>query len=325
MQILSGLRRWRRHRAAHAPREGSSLGREPSSLERGTALALVELSREIGTEGWESAIRRIVKLDSELAEIERVSFWSFHEATASIHCEAGYVASFHTFEHGATLCESQLPEYFAAMRAERVINMSDVKTDPRCRGLREYCSARGITSMLDVPVWVEGLLAGVLCHEHVGPLRRWSAREEDFVTCVSQIVSSAVGARDHGKASAAATRTAFLDTLSCVLSSLDSREIASQALALCIPRLGDMGVVWVQTGQGGLEVKAVKHVDAARNDLIATHVRQSAAKCCSFPNSPRPWWSDTVSRRSTRTSCSVRARVRRSPCRSSRGARRSVR
>ncbi|HEX8791083.1 MAG TPA: GAF domain-containing sensor histidine kinase [Polyangiaceae bacterium] len=258
--------------------DSSSLEHVPRSLERGTALALVELSREIGTERWEAAIRRIVKLDAELLEVERVNFWSFHEETASIHCEAGYVASLHTFEHGATLCEPQLPEYFAAMRAERVINMSDVRTDPRCRGLREYCSARTIASMLDVPVWVQGRLAGVLCHEQVGPLRRWSAREEDFATCVSQIISSAIAARAHGKATAAAQRSAFLDTVSCILSSLDSLEIANHALSLCVPRLADMGAIWLQSGEGGLEVRAAQHADPAKSDLFAQYAQGRAAE-----------------------------------------------
>ena len=27
----------------------------------------------------------------------------------------------------------------------------------------------GIGSMLDVPIWVQGTMAGVICHEHIGP------------------------------------------------------------------------------------------------------------------------------------------------------------
>jgi len=271
--ILPGLKRLRRGRGVRKARR-ASLGLLPRSLERGTAHALVELSRTIGTEDWDASVRRIVKVDAELLGVERVSYWSLHEETETIYCHAGYVASMRTFEHGATLCESQSPEYFAAMREARIINMPDVKTDPRCRGLREYCAARGVSSMLDVPVWVEGRLCGVVCHEHVGPMRHWSAREEDVATCVSQIVSSAIAARALGEADGAVQRAAFLDTLSCVLASLDSQEVANHAISLCVPKLADMAIVWVTSDEGGLECKAVRHADPAKNGLLLEHARE---------------------------------------------------
>ena len=273
MAILPGLKRLRRDRSVRRAHR-ASLGNLPRSLERGTAHALVELSRTIGTEDWDASVRRIVQLDAELLGVERVSYWSLHEETETIYCHAGYVASMRTFEHGATLCESQSPEYFAAMRQARIINMPDVKTDPRCRGLREYCAARGVSSMLDVPVWVEGRLCGVVCHEHVGPMRHWGAREEDVATCVSQIVSSAIAARALGEADGAVQRAAFLDTLSCVLASLDSQEVANHAISLCVPKLADMAIVWVTSDEGGLECKAVRHADPAKNGLLLEHARE---------------------------------------------------
>ena len=102
MEVLSHLRRWR-HDLRDRKTRRTSLGRLPQSLERGTAVALVELSRAVGTESWDAAIRRIVKADAELLEVERVSFWCFQEETASILCDAGYAAGLQTFEHGATL------------------------------------------------------------------------------------------------------------------------------------------------------------------------------------------------------------------------------
>lgn len=276
MAIFGDLRRWRRGRRERRTR-GAPF-RLPRSLECGTAHALVELSRTIGTEPWDESVRRIVRLDAELLEVERVNLWTLHEETASIYCEAGYVASLRTFEHGATLCEPQSPEYFAAMREARIINMPDVTTDPRCRGLREYCAARGISSMLDVPVWTEGRLSGVVCHEHVGPIRRWSPREEDFVTCISQVVSSATAIRARGEADGKARRAAFLDTVSCVLSSLDSQAVANHAVSLCVPRLADMAMVWSRSDEGGLESNAATHVDPTKNGIILEHVRKRASE-----------------------------------------------
>jgi signal transduction histidine kinase len=273
--IFDDLRRWRReHRERRAHR--ASFGSLPGSLERGAACALVELSRTVGTEDWDTSVRRIVKLDAELLEVDRVNLWSLHEETASIYCEGGYVASLRTYEHGATLFESQLPEYFAAMREARIINMPDVRTDPRCRGLREYCASRSIASMLDVPVWADGSLSGVVCHEHVGAIRRWNAREEDFVTCISQIVSWAIASRARSEADVAAQRASFLDTVSSVLSSLDSLEVAKEAVWLCLPKFAHMAMVWVRSDEGGLECKSAGHVDPTKNGVVLEHCRKRA-------------------------------------------------
>jgi signal transduction histidine kinase len=275
VELFPGLKRWRRDRRGRRAHR-ASFGPVPSSLERGTADALVELSRTIGTEDWDASVRRIVKLDAELLEVERASYWSLHEETGTIYCHAGYVASVRSFEHGATLCETALREYFAAMREARILNMSDVRTDPRCRGLREYCAARGISSMLDVPVWVDGRLTGVVCHEHVGEIRRWGAREEDFVTCISQLVSSALAVRARSEVDGIAQRVAFLDTVSCVLSSLDSQEVANHAVTLCIPRLADLALVWVKSDEGGLDCAALRHADPTKNGVLLEHARERA-------------------------------------------------
>jgi signal transduction histidine kinase len=207
---------------------------------------------------WDIAIRIIVEYDAEKLRVERVSFWHYCPVTRTIGCDAGYVASLRSFEHGATLGEPDIPEYFRAMREQRVLDMCDVQTDPRCCRLHEYCSARGIASMLDVPVWSEGQLRGVLCHEHVGPKRCWNGRDLDFVTGVAQIVSSAVSARAHTQAEAAALRAAFLDTVSRRLSSLDVQVVARRAVALCVPRIGDVSVIWLGHPNGTFECLALE-------------------------------------------------------------------
>jgi PAS domain S-box-containing protein len=46
--------------------------------------------------------------------------------------------------------------------------------------------------MLDAPVWVSGKVVGVLCHEHTGPPRDWSAEEIDFVSALASMVSLAL-------------------------------------------------------------------------------------------------------------------------------------
>ncbi len=239
------------------------------SVEHRAAQALAELSRSAGAD-WEGSIRRILQFDAEVLHVERVSFWSLHEETSSIHCDAGFVASVQSFEHGATLFEPDLPEYFAAMHEARMLEMVDVQTDPRCRGLRAYCASRGIASMLDVPVWLEGRLCGVLCHEHVGATRSWSAEEEDLATSVSQAVSSALAARAPTRAEESTRRAAFLDSISRLASSLDEREIADRAVAMCVPWLADLAGI-ATSRDGKLERIGLRHRDPLKQRAIVEY------------------------------------------------------
>lgn len=244
--------------------------RAVEDLDLGVARALVELSRAIGSD-WDSSIRRILKLDAGLLHVERANFWTMSDLTGSIHCDAGYIASLQSFEHGATLFESEVPEYFAALRTALVIDMHEVMTDPRCRGLREYCAARGVTSMLDVPVVVAGHLCGVLCHEHVGSPRRWTERDVELATSMGQVVASALLASAQTRAEATARRAAFLDAFVQGLSSLDAHEIAKRAVSTIVPG-ASASTVWVVNRDGALECLAFKHRDPAKQAIFAGYL-----------------------------------------------------
>jgi GAF domain-containing protein len=54
--------------------------------------------------------------------------------------------------------------------------------------------------MLDVPIWVGGELAGVICCEHLGSTRSWDADDERF----GHLLSSFLGLALEGRA-----RTSF--------------------------------------------------------------------------------------------------------------------
>jgi signal transduction histidine kinase len=230
---------------------------------------LFDISRSTGTE-WGGWIRYLCQFEADVLHVERVNFWSFDEHAGSLRCDAGYVTSSRAFEHGATLLSSEAPAYFEALRNTRILNVHDVNRDARMRGLGDYCAARGIASMLDVPVFAEGRLAGVLCHEHVGPRRHWTRAEEDFAAGVGQVVGSAMAARAHTCAEAAARRASFLDSVSrAVMSSLDAGEIARCAVALAVPRIADAALVWLRKSRDGIECVASIHADPAKRKLLA--------------------------------------------------------
>src|SRR5262249_40392386 len=64
---------------------------------------------------------------------------------------------------------------------------------PRTRELtKAYLEVHGITSMMDVPILDKGQVYGILCHEHVGPARRWTSDDEAFAGNLADLASLAL-------------------------------------------------------------------------------------------------------------------------------------
>lgn len=242
------------------------------NLEHGVGRALVELLRSVGDD-WDAAVRRMLQVD-------RVNVWSLQEDGSRLRCDAGYIATSGAFERGATISVDQCQEYFEAVREARIINMADVESDPRCRGLRDYCSSRRVSSMLDVPLWSDGRLSGVLCHEHVGVKRTWTATEEDFALGVAQLVASTLSAAAHSRVKVAAQRAALLDTLSrSLLAVVDRRAVADRALSFAVPALADLAFFWWKTDRDEAELLSFRHanpLEQANVEELARELRDGA-------------------------------------------------
>lgn len=66
-----------------------------------------------------------------------------------------------------------------------------------------YLKPLGIGAMLDVPIWVDDVMIGVLCHEHVGNARAWSPDDEGFAYMMGSLVARAIERRDRPRLNAA--------------------------------------------------------------------------------------------------------------------------
>jgi signal transduction histidine kinase len=72
----------------------------------------------------------------------------------------------------------------------RVVQADEAALAPATRELETpYLAPLGIGAMLDAPLFRNGKVVGVVCHEHVGPPRTWSTNEVDFVSSVSDSIA----------------------------------------------------------------------------------------------------------------------------------------
>jgi PAS domain S-box-containing protein len=154
-----------------------------------------------------SALEQICLLSSATFAAARVSYWSVAPDGGAITCEllydrqAGRVVS---EAKGTRLTEEQCPAYFAALSSHEPIIANDAQAHPStCELTPNYLVPLGITSMLDAPVWLEGKVVGVLCHEHVGPRREWLQEEIDFSASLATMVSLSIEAAQRSRSEAA--------------------------------------------------------------------------------------------------------------------------
>jgi PAS domain S-box-containing protein len=145
---------------------------------------------------FEKALRQICSVSAAAFEVARVSYWSLQEKGGAIVCEVLHLRPTEGFDEqckGFRLGFSDCPAYFEALATNRPIVADRVLEHPATSCLAEgYLKPLGISSMLDAPVWMGGQVVGVLCHEHTGPPRDWSAEEIDFVSALAATASLAL-------------------------------------------------------------------------------------------------------------------------------------
>ena len=134
--------------------------------------------------------REVTQIAAETLEVERVSIWRYERDKQGIVCQELFERSKRSHSAGTVLLAENFPAYFRALASGDVIAAHDAHRDLRSAEFTEnYLRPLGISSMLDAPIHVVGSMTGVVCCEHVGPARQWTADEQTFALAVANLVS----------------------------------------------------------------------------------------------------------------------------------------
>jgi two-component system sensor histidine kinase/response regulator len=145
-----------------------------------------------------AALRNITEVAAKNIEVERVSIWLYDETRTQIQCLDLFEKSSNRHSDGGSLVAADYPSYFQALEQDQPIVATDAHTDSRTKEFSEsYLTPLGITAMLDTPVKLEGMTVGVLCLEHTGTTRDWTAEDQNFARSLSNLVSLALEARER--------------------------------------------------------------------------------------------------------------------------------
>ncbi|MBN9517175.1 GAF domain-containing protein, partial [bacterium] len=194
-------------------REGSACRREEYLAARQEAL--LALGRDAVRDDPDVAVRRMTEGVARVLGVERVGVWRHTPDRRAIRCVDLYETTPDRHSAGAELPTNAYPAYFRELEACEVIAADDATADPRTREFAAgYLTTLGIGAMLDVPLHPFGRLEGVLCCEHVGPARAWTADEQVFAVAAGNLVSLAQERWDRERAERVlALQTAVLEAV----------------------------------------------------------------------------------------------------------------
>jgi diguanylate cyclase (GGDEF)-like protein len=150
--------------------------------------AMIAWSR-VSHENIGDAFIKAAEISSATLDIKRVSIWLYNDSRTGIECRAMYVSG-EGHSSGDVLLKADYPSYFAAIDSGRRLVINNVRTDPITRELVDpYLIQNDIYSMLDVPIFYDGNIIGVVCHEHIEGFRTWTTNEQDFSSLIASDIS----------------------------------------------------------------------------------------------------------------------------------------
>src|SRR5262245_39306060 len=159
---------------------------EPS---RAMETARLELARFAPDISLDRVFRRACELSAQALDIERVGVWLFIDDRSALRCANLFERSKNEHSAGTVLRVADFPTYFKSLTIRKAIPAEVAASEPWTTELAAmYLRPFGITSMLDAGIFVDGAIVGVVCHEHIGPVKEWTTEARDFAGSVADLL-----------------------------------------------------------------------------------------------------------------------------------------
>lgn len=151
--------------------------------------------------GLQANLEKLILTSAPELKTSRVSIWYYNHDLSIIECKVLYEYQSGKISYDSeSLISKDFPNYTASHQLGRVIDVKNVFSDHRtCEIPSEYFHTHNIISLLDVPIWVQGRLFGLLSFEHSGKERVWNEDEKRFALNLGMLASFCAEADAHVK------------------------------------------------------------------------------------------------------------------------------
>ncbi len=174
---------------------------------------LIELAVQRKLE-WPDSLHRLLESAVKTLEVSEASFWRLLSDPQRLECEAHFEVSsgLHPELIGKTINATDHPAYFTWLAENRPVVAEATKAHPALVTLSLAPMMAQVLSSMDVPVWVDGKMMGMVCFDAWQP-RKWTSDDESFATHLASLLALAVESAMLREAEKRIERLAWLDSL----------------------------------------------------------------------------------------------------------------
>ncbi len=121
--------------------------------------------------------------------IERINVWLLDRERNAIFSIAEYDKRDGEFSHSYWIYEKDVPHYFERLKKDKIILATDIHTHPATYEFSDnYAKQYDVISLMDVPLRLNGELAGVMCFEKTGKEpKEFNEQEQTFAIALAQL------------------------------------------------------------------------------------------------------------------------------------------
>ncbi|MDR7212507.1 PAS domain S-box protein [Flavobacterium piscis] len=141
-----------------------------------------------------ASINFIIQEASLVSNTNRLSYWKY--SNDIITCKNLFTSDSHSLGDKNIFKKETYPIYFETLKNKTVINAVDVFDKLETSEFqKDYFTKNNIKSMLDVPVFLNGQLAGVVCFENTSATRVWDNEDINYAKTISDVISLAISSQ----------------------------------------------------------------------------------------------------------------------------------
>jgi transcriptional regulator with GAF, ATPase, and Fis domain len=150
------------------------------------------LSKKVQNLGFKQSLIEISKIAFEEMPIDRLTVWSFAKNKTLLICQFKMDNISHTFNCDSVLDLTKYPIYHNALLTEKIIHADDVYNSKFIFQMGDdYLRPHNICSAINVPLFVDGLLIGMVVMSTVGKYYSWKQEDLQFCSDIAEIISIA--------------------------------------------------------------------------------------------------------------------------------------
>ena len=147
------------------------------------------------------SVREIARAAAITLNVEQVGVWLYGEENSQMLCINLYNYKYNSHSKSIILKKEDYPNYFAALEKgiDCVDNLSETNVAEELS--KFYLSVFGVTSVLNVPIWLRGSVVGIVCYVYseniIDSSHQCSLEEETFASSIADFVTLAIEASER--------------------------------------------------------------------------------------------------------------------------------